>query len=67
MNAFIVSKVDVIHFYDVDNFKLMPTSTIRIPLFPSVTREPNEIISMQVSQKEDHLAVISGKNLIMSE
>lgn len=33
----------------------------------SVSREPNEIISMMLSHNEDHLAVISGKNLIMTE
>lgn len=67
MNAFIVSKINEIHFYDVDNFRLMPDCTIKIPLLTSETREKNEIISMQVSPNEDLLAVISGKNLIMNE
>ena len=38
-----------------------------IKLFPTETREPNEIISIQKCQNEEYLAVISGKNLIAGE
>ena len=40
---------------------------IKIPLLVSKEREPNQIISMQVSHDQNFLAVISGKNLIMNE
>lgn len=67
MNAFLVSKVDMIKFYNVDTFQELKECKINIPLLKSETREPNEIIAMQVSQNENLLAVISGKNLIMNE
>jgi len=67
MNAFLVSKIDMIHFYDVDSFKELKECLIQIPLFKSDTREKNEIISMQLSTDENYIAVISGKNLVMNE
>lgn len=67
MNAFVVSMVDIIKFYEVDSYTEIKECLIKIPLFPSVTREPNEIISMVISSTEEMLAVISGKNLIMNE
>lgn len=67
INAFLVSKVNVIEFYDIDTFKEIESSKITIPLLECSTREPNEIISMQISKCENILAVISGKNLIMNE
>jgi len=66
MGAFLVSKIDVVQFYDVNTFKETKESTIKIPLFPSTSREPNQIISMQVSGDEQYLAVLSGKNLVMN-
>lgn len=45
----------------------MPNCCIKIPLLKSEEREPNQIISMQASQNEDYIAVISGKNLIMNQ
>ena len=41
MNAFLVSKIDKITFYNVDTFKEMADCTIQIPLFESTTRETN--------------------------
>jgi hypothetical protein len=69
MNAFLVSMVDVIKFYDVDTFAEIPECEIKIPLLEKKEdeREPNEIISMQISYNEAFLGVISGKNLIMKE
>lgn len=71
MNAFLVSKSDRIQFYDIDTYKEIKECEIAIPLKveegPTAAREPNEIISMQVSQNKQILAVISGKNLIMNE
>ena len=40
MNAFLVSKIDKIHFYDVDTFKEMPKCLIEVPLFKNIEREP---------------------------
>ena len=67
MKAFLVGVKDKIKFYDVNTFMEITESEIQIPLFKSTTREANEIISMQISPKEDILAVISGKKLIMDE
>ena len=46
MNAFLISQVNIIKFYDVDTFKEIKESMITIPLLESTSREPNEIISM---------------------
>jgi hypothetical protein len=35
LGAFLVSKIDQIHFYDMDTFKEMPQCMIQIPLFKS--------------------------------
>lgn len=69
MNAFLVSMVDVIKFYDIDTFEEIKACEIKIPLLKKGEdeREPNEIISMQMSCNEQMLGVISGKNLIMKE
>lgn len=67
MNAFLVSKIDKIHFYDIDTFKEMTKCLIEVPLFKNIEREPKQIISMQVSHKEDYIAVLTGKNLIMNQ
>ena len=52
MNAFLISKVDVIKFFNVDTFEEIKDSEIKIPLLESTSREPNEIISMQISPDE---------------
>ena len=49
MNTFLVSKGDKVCFYDVDSYKELPEYRVEIKLLPSGTREPNSIISMQVS------------------
>ena len=67
MKAFLVGVKDKIKFYDVNTFEEITDCEIKIPLFKSTSREANEIISMQISPKEDILAVISGKKLIMDE
>lgn len=67
MNAFCVSKIDTIHFFDIESYKRMAGSEIKINLFNAEgDRERNEIIAMHCSQNQDYLAVISGKNLIMN-
>ena len=67
MNAFIVSKVNLIKFYDIDTYVEMKNSMITIPLLESQTREPNEIIGLAKDVNENYLAIISGKNLIMDQ
>ena len=67
MNAFLITQQNVIKFYDVDTFKEITESQIDIPLLESTTREPNEIISMQIDPTENILALITGKKLIMDE
>jgi hypothetical protein len=52
MNAFLVSRIATIRFFDIDTFKEMTEVEITIPLLVSKEREPNEIISMQLSDSE---------------
>ena len=49
MNAFLVSKVNVVKFYDVDTFQEMTKCRIEVPLFVTTTRESNQILSLLVS------------------
>jgi hypothetical protein len=46
MNAFLVSDIDRILFYDVNTFQEIKSSEIKIPLLLSDTRERNEVIAM---------------------
>ena len=46
MNAFLVSKIDTIQFFDIDTFREIKQCEIQVPLLKSVSREKNEIISM---------------------
>ena len=64
-NAFLCTKVDKIIVYNSIDFKMMCEMPIK--LYPTQTREPNEIIAMQKCQNEVYIAVISGKNLIRNE
>ena len=41
MNAFCVSKIDEVRFYNLKNYKELESSKLKIPLLPSETREPN--------------------------
>ena len=52
MNAFLVSRIDKINFYDIDTYQEIYASELTIPLLKSEEREPNEIISMQISHCE---------------
>lgn len=67
MNAFLVSRGSQIRFYDIDTYQEIVERMIEIPLLKVNSREPNEIISMQMSESEQILVVCSGKNLIMNE
>ena len=69
MNAFLVSQIDVVKFYNIDTFKEIEECKIKIRLIPKKDdeRERNEIITMQISSCQKMLAIISGKNLIMNE
>lgn len=46
MEAFLVSKIDEIKFFDINSFKEIEDCRIKVPLLPSTTREKNQIISM---------------------
>ena len=46
MNAFLVSRIATIRFFDIDTFEEIHDCQINIPLLVSKEREPNEIISM---------------------
>jgi hypothetical protein len=65
MNAFLVSKIDKIIMYNSESFEEM--DMVPIKLLKADTREPNQVIAMAKSSDEEHLAVISGKILIMNE
>ena len=69
MNAFLVSKIDTIYFYDIDSFSEIIDCKIKVQLLKKGAdeREPNEIITMQISSNEQLLGVITGKNLVMKE
>ena len=67
MNAFMVSKIDIIRFFDIDTYQELKECQINIPLMISTEREPNEIIGLNVSKNQDLIGVVSGKNLIMNE
>ena len=67
MNAFLVSQIDTIKFFDIDTYKEVKQCEIKVELLKSESRERNEIISMQISKCENFLAVVSGKNLIKAE
>jgi hypothetical protein len=45
MNRCLVSKIDHIAVYDIDNYKEMKDEEIKVNLLPSTTREANRIIS----------------------
>ena len=64
-NLLLVSKVDQVLIFHSKTFK--PCGRIPISLLSSVSREPNEIVGMNISKCEEWLAIISGKNLVMNE
>jgi hypothetical protein len=51
----------------IDNINYGVVGKLPINLLETSTREANEIIGMEKSEDEEMVAVISGKNLIMSE
>lgn len=69
MNAFLVSKLDTISFYDIDEFIEFPECRIKIPLLAQTEeqKQPNQVINMTVSHNEEYLAAISGTNVIMDQ
>ena len=50
MDAFLVSQIDKIRFFDINTYKEITECELTVPLLTSTTREPNQIISMQVSK-----------------
>ena len=69
MKSFLVSKVDMVKFYNIDTFQEHKECQIKINLMKTGEneRERNEIITMQISSCQRMLAIITGKNLIMNE
>lgn len=63
--VFLVSKIDKVMMFDSENFKQI--GSIPITLLITETREPNQVIGITSSQDQKMLAIISGKNLVMSE
>lgn len=64
-NSFVVAKLDKLWVFDSLTFEKI--EEIPITLMESVEREPNEILAIQKCSKQEHLAVITGKNLIMAQ
>jgi hypothetical protein len=64
-NTILVTNIDKVLIFEMESFKNI--GNLPITLLQSETREPNQIIGMQKSPDESHIAVISGKNLIMDE
>jgi hypothetical protein len=64
-NMFIVAKAGTLYAYDDHSFELI--DTVEVNLEESNTREPLEIISMNISHDCKYIAVIIGKQLIKDE
>ena len=64
-NMFIVAKAGTLYAYDDHTFELI--DTVEVNLEESNTREPLEIISMNISHDCKYIAVIIGKQLIKDE
>ena len=64
-NLVLISKIDQVIMLDNQYFN--KCGEIPITLLKTETREPNEVIGLQKSRDENWVAIISGKNLIMSE
>jgi hypothetical protein len=60
---YLIAKIDKIRVYDSSNFE--EVGQVHIPLLPSESREPNQIISITMSPDEQLLACFSGRNLVM--
>ena len=64
-NLVLISKIDQVIMLDNQYFN--KCGEIPITLLKTETREPNEVIGLVKSRNEDWIAIISGKNLIMTE
>ena len=64
-NLVLISKIDQVIM--LDNQYYNKCGEIPITLLKTETREPNEVIGLVKSRNEDWIAIISGKNLIMTE
>lgn len=61
----IVAKAGTVYAYDDHTFELI--NTVELNLEQSNTREPLEIISMNISNDSKYIAIIIGKQLIKDE
>ena len=65
MDLYLVSKIDKILMYNIDDYTYI--DEVPIKLLKADTREPNQILQMVKDSNEQYLAVITGKKLIMNE
>lgn len=66
MGKFLVTETDKVQMYDSYTFEKVG-DPLPIKLLPTETREANEVIGIQVSQCEQFVAVVTGKNLVKNE
>ena len=66
MGKFCVTQTDKVCLYDSYTFEKYGED-LPIKLLPTETREPNEVIGIQVSKCEQFLAIVTGKNLVKNE
>ena len=67
-NRILVSQINKVHVINSQTYKEMPDEHIEVKLLEDKTaREPNQILSMALSDDEDYLALITGKNLIKNQ
>ena len=67
-NRILVTKIDKVFVINSETYKEMPDEGIEVKLLEDKTaREPNQILSMALSDDEDYLALITGKSLIKNQ
>ena len=66
MGKFMVTETDKVSLYDSYTFEKYGED-LPIKLLPTETREPNEVIGIQISKCEQFVAVVTGKNLVKNE
>ena len=65
MNMIVVTSVDRLLFFEDKSYQKI--GELEIPILKTETREINEVVGLNKSKCENLMAVISGKNLIMTE
>lgn len=62
---FLIAHIDEVTIYDVDTMRKV--GVLPINLLHASTREPNQVMSMGKRTDEKHIAIITGKKLVMDE